>query len=365
MYWPRAAVTFRRRNSKSMFVIGQSEPSRYIRTTRMLSARAELKFANLSRIRFFSPREADELAEQVRKRNVFARHSWENNFYLQRVKALADHTVIEVFRQGDPRDIGEKTEQVATSLERITVLSSSIALDRGQLQRKLGISAGPRSEISFMISPGFRFLRSRTRPVPATQGVLIDERFCKRFSRCGFNTLADYMQSTTDLAKRVSRSLDWLFDSRTDPRMEAAVVKTSIALESLLIFSESESLGQSLSERAAFALSSNPDRRRLISRTLKRFYDARSGVVHGSEKKVKKLTPTLLEAVDRLAILLCLVIAANSRLWHSADALREWCEGQRWGEPSKDVQLPFLGSYLRNALALSSDELEPMTASVG
>jgi hypothetical protein len=348
-----------------MFVIGQSEPSRYIRTTRMLSARAELKFADLSRIRFFSPREADELAEQVRKRNVFARHSWENNFYLQRVKALADHTVIEVFRQGDPRDIGEKTEQVATSLERITVLSSSIALDRGQLQRKLGISAGPRSEISFMISPGFRFLRSRTRPVPATQGVLIDERFCKRFSRCGFNTLADYMQSTTDLAKRVSRSLDWLFDSRTDPRMEAAVVKTSIALESLLIFSESESLGQSLSERAAFALSSNPDRRRLISRTLKRFYDARSGVVHGSEKKVKKLTPTLLEAVDRLAILLCLVIAANSRLWHSADALREWCEGQRWGEPSKDVQLPFLGSYLRNALALSSDELEPMTASVG
>ena len=92
-----------------MLAVGQPEPSRYIRTTGMLSARAILKFADLSRIRFFSVREADELAAQVRKRNVFARHSWENNFYLQRVKALADHTVIEVFRQGDPKDIGEKT----------------------------------------------------------------------------------------------------------------------------------------------------------------------------------------------------------------------------------------------------------------
>lgn len=353
------------RASKSMLAVGQSEPSRYIRTTGMLSAQAVLKFADLSKIRFFSVREANELAEHVRKRNVFARHSWENNFYLQRVKALADNTVIEVFRQGDPKDIGEKTEQVATTLERITVLSSSIALDRSQLQRKLGIGARPRSETSFMISPGFRFLRSRARPAPAAQGVLIDERFCKRFSRCGFNTLADYMQSRTDIAKRVSRSLDWLFDSRTEPRLEAAVVKTSIALESLLIFSESESLAQSLSERAAFALSSNPDRRHLISRILKRFYDARSGVVHGTQKKVKKLTPTLLETVDRLAILLCLIIAANSRLWQSADALRQWCEGQRWGEPSREVQIPFRGSYLRNALALSQDELEPAKAAVG
>jgi hypothetical protein len=342
-----------------MYEIGQSELSRYIRTTMMLSARTVLKFADLSKIRFFSVREADELAQQVRKRNVFARHSWENNFYLQRVKALADHTVIEVFRQGDPKDIGEKTEKVATSLERITVLSSSITLDRSQFQRKLGISSRPRSETSFMISPGFRFLRSRARPAPAAQGILVDERFCKRFSRNGFDALADYVQSNTDIAKRVSRSLDWQFDSRTDPRLEAAVVKSSIALESLLIFSESESLAQSLSERAAFALSSNPDGRHLISRALKRFYDVRSGVVHGSEKKVKKLTPSLLETVDRLAILLCLVMAANSRLWHSADALREWCEGQRWGAPSKEVQFPFGGSYLRNALALCQDELEP------
>ena len=216
-----------------------------------------------------------------------------------------------------------------------------------------------------MISPGYRFLRSRARPAPVAQGVLIDERFCKRFSRCSFNTLPDYMQSRTDIAKRVSRSLDWLFDSRTEPRLEAAVVKTSIALESLLIFSESESLAQSLSERAAFVLSSNPDRRHLISRTLKRFYEARSGVVHGSQKKAKKLTPALLETVDRLAILLCLIIAANSRLWYSADALREWCEGQRWGDPSKEVQIPFPGSYLRNAIALSQDELEPATAGAG
>jgi Apea-like HEPN len=350
--------------SKSMLTVGQPEPSRYIRTTGMLSARAVLSFAGLGKVRFFSVREATELAEQVRRRNVFARHSWENNFYLRRVNALADHTVLEVFRPGDPNDIGEKAEQLAMSLERIAVLSSSFTMHRSQLQRKLGIRARRRPETNLMISPGFHFLRSRARAAPPVQGVLIDEHFCKRFSRCGFNTLAECVQSRTDIAKRVSRSLDWLFDSRTEPRLEAAVVKTSIALESLLIFSESESLAQSLSERAAFTLSSDPDRRHLISRTLKRFYDARSGVVHGGEKKVKKLTPTLLETIDRIAILLSLVIAANTRLWQSASALRDWCEGQRWGEPSREVRIPFPGSYLRKALAMSQRELEPATTGV-
>jgi hypothetical protein len=111
--------------------------------------------------------------------------------------------------------------------------------------------------------------------------------FCKRFSRCGFDTLANYIQSNSDISNRLAVSLAWLFDSRIEPRLAASVVKTSIALESLLIFSESESLAQSLSERAAFILSPDPSRRQQISRMLKRFYDARSGVVHGSQKKAK------------------------------------------------------------------------------
>jgi hypothetical protein len=135
-------------------------------------------------------------------------------------------------------------------------------------------------------------------------------------------------------------------------------LQTSIALESLLILSESESLAQTLSERAAFILSPEPGRRQHISRILKRFYDARSGVVHGSQKKAKKLTPSLLETVDRLTILLRLVIAANAKVWPSSNALREWCETQRWGAPSNEIKIPFPDLYLRNALLSGQKELE-------
>jgi hypothetical protein len=125
-----------------------------------------------------------------------------------------------------------------------------------------------------------------------------------------------------------------------------------------LIFTESESLAQSLSERAAFILSANPARRKLISKILKRFYEVRSGVVHGSQKKAKKLTPTLLETVDRIMLLLTLVISANSKVWMDTDGLREWCETQRWGEPSIEIIVPFPDTYLKNVLAVASSELE-------
>ena len=163
------------------------------------------------------------------------------------------------------------------------------------------------------------------------------------------------------MAIRVKNSLQWLFKSRIESRLPASIVKTSIALESLLIFSESESLAQSLSERAAFILSSEPNRRKLISRILKRFYDTRSGIVHGSQKKAKKLTSTLLETVDRLTVLLYLSISANSNQWPTSDRLREWCETQRWGTPSSKIVVPFPDLYLKNALVVGAKEFEQNT----
>jgi Apea-like HEPN len=344
-----------------MLPIIKPEPSRYIRTTWMISAQIALKFADSSKIRFFSSDEADRLAEQVIKRNVFSRHSWENNFYLQRVKELANHTIIEVFRPGDPRGMSDEAETVASILEKLTILSTTVALRKIDLQRKLGISSKPRTETDFILSPDYHFLRSRARPAPTVQGILVDETFSRRFSRCGFDTITDYIQSNSDISKRVLLSLDWLFDSRIEPRLQASVVKTSIALESLLIFNESESLAQSLSERAAFIMSSDPNRRQQISRLLKRFYDARSGVVHGSQKKAKKLNLSLLETVDRLTVLLCLIIATNSKLWSTTEILREWCETQRWGKPSSDVKIPFPDIYLRNVLVAGEREMEQRT----
>jgi hypothetical protein len=102
-------------------------------------------------------------------------------------------------------------------------------------------------------------------------------------------------------------------------------------LERLLIFSESESLGKSLAERTAFILSDNGDARAKLSESIKRFYDARSGIVHGSRKKRRLLSPRLQESTDRIVLLLCLKLAANSTLWNSVEALRIWSESQKWG----------------------------------
>jgi hypothetical protein len=142
-------------------------------------------------------------------------------------------------------------------------------------------------------------------------------------------------------------------------------VKTAIALESLLIFSESESLAQSLSERAAFILSADPIRRQHISRIVKRFYDARSGVVHGGQRKARKLTASLIEAVDRIAVLLILTVAANLQLWPSVEALRAWCETERWGEPSKEVKISFPDFHMKNTLAWGERELLQQAGGVG
>lgn len=328
-------------------------PSRYMRTTSMLSAEVDLELPNSDRIRLFSKAEAGLLAESVRKRNVFARHSWENNFYLNRVSELADQTVVEIFRPGDPRDIAEEAQMAVELVERLAVLSSTVAMTKSELQRKLGIGAKRGDEIDFSNDFELRFLRSRQKAAPSVQGIRIDERFRKRFFKCGFHNLVGQHLSGNNLAKRVLTSLDWLFESRLEPKLPASVVKTCVALESLLIFSETESLARSLSERAAFILSPAPSTRREISDVVKRFYEARSGVVHGGRKKAKKLTPGLAESVDRLAVLLCLVVGSNYDLWPSPDALREWCEDQRWGKPSIEVNIPFSVAYLNNAIMLS------------
>ena len=326
--------------------------SRYIRSCWMLCARSELQLPDKTSIRLFPENEADQLAEVTRKRNVFARHSWENSFYLQRIKALSNRTVIEVLRPGEPDDMINEAEQFAIALEKLAVLSTTFSMSRPELHRRLALSEHRRSVFDITIGREFNYLRSKSKPERLVQGITIDERFCRRFERCGFPTLLSFCVTNNDIARRVRRAVDWLFESRLEPGLTAAVVKTSIALESLLIFSESESLSSSLSERTAFILSPNAETRRKVSRLVKNFYDIRSGVVHGNRKKAAMLTARLLDIVDRLVLMVCLIIASNSDKWSSQESLREWSESQRWGSPSTNVLISFPVMHLRNALTM-------------
>lgn len=339
-----------------MFDIKLPIESRYVRTTWLLNAQAMLEFPNSSKVRLFDEQEATDFANKIRRRNVFARHSWENNFYLHRVSELANRTIIEVLRSGSPDESYKEAEKEGELIEKVVLLSTTLVLRKDSLLRKLGISPNIRREVDFISDNKLQFIRSRSQRSPSAEGILIDKQFCMRFSKCGFFNLFQYCQGQTDLTNRVRVSADWLLESRREARLTASVVKTSIALESLLIFSESESLARSLSERAAFILSSSPDTRQEISRIINQFYEVRSGVVHGSQKKTKKLSASLIECVDRLTLLLQLIISANQHLWSNVNELRIWCEKQRWGGPSRDVIVPFSQRYTKIALALIGRE---------
>ena len=336
-----------------MFQFGVTNESRYMRITPILSAVKMLQMPDESSVRFFGKAEADKLAEAIRKRNVFARHSWENNFYVQRIKAFSNQTIIEVFLQGDPNEIAVEAEERSDLIEMLLVLSSTIALDKNKLHKKLGVGLKSQTQIDFIFGNEMRFLKSRSKAKLAVKGLEINEQFTRRFSRLGVEELYKCCLKGNDISKRLRRSLEWLYESRLELNLAASIVKTAIALETLLIFNETESLARSLSERTAFIISNKLETRRHISIILKTFYDARSGVVHGSKKKKRKVTPELLESVDRITFLLILTISANHNGWPTIERLSQWCELQRWGQPSTQVKYPFQEITLTRAIKLS------------
>ena len=126
------------------------------------------------------------LSETVRRRNVFARHSWENNFYIQRIAELSNTTVIEVLRPGDPDDMLLEAQSISGLLERFAVLSSTFALSRPDFHRVLAIRPDRSSSLDFTFGRQFYYLRSTARPAPVAKGIGIDDRFKRRFERCGF-----------------------------------------------------------------------------------------------------------------------------------------------------------------------------------
>lgn len=333
--------------------------SRYLRTTSMLSAHCNLELPSLqSRVRFMTVEETSKLSETARRRNVFARHSRENSFYIQRIRELSDSTVIEVLRPGDPDDMLAEAKAVADLLERLAVLSSTFTLRRADLHRALAIASDRTSSVDVTIGRNFYYLRSSARTVSAPKGVPIDGRFTRRFDRCGFLGLMAACRLNGDTARRLEAASLWLFESRREPSDPAAAVKSAIALEALLGANGSEPITRALSERAAFILSRDHIVRSTISRAVREFYGVRSAVVHG--RRGHKITlPVMLEGIDRAILLLCLTIAANLSSWPSTGALVTWCENQKWGAPATAVVRPFPGQYLAGALRLFGRAAKP------
>ena len=184
------------------------------------------------------------------------------------------------------------------------------------------------------------------------KGISITSRFQKRFEKCGFFNLFNYCLHSNDLTHRVNSSIDWLFESRREPSLHAAIVKTSIALEILLIFTDSENLSKSLSDRVSYLLSPIPDERQQLSKIITYFYDIRSAIIHGNRKKLSSINPSIIEVMDRICVLMYLTIASNSQFWTSEQDLRKWFGKLHWGYVMKAIKYPFSRLYLKNIFKL-------------
>lgn len=323
-----------------------------MRTTWLLSAIEPLDLPSIgASIRPISAAESNSLADHVMKRNVFARHEKENSFYVQRARLLSGATVIEILGAGALDQFLPEARTTAELVERVVVLSSLLGVRRRRTHQLAALTRHRRYGFDLAISPGFAYVRSSQRDEVRPRGIPIDRTFIRRFNNCGFLQLISAMASRGRLAQRLQQSSGWLFESRLETDPDAAAVKTAIALECLLLASESENLRGPLSERASFLLCDDPARRRRTAKCVKQFYDLRSAIVHGGRHRPSK-NEILLEGIDRLVLLLLLAVGANAPLWGSFERVVEEVELRKWGASGQGIQRPFASSTLAGALKL-------------
>ena len=309
-----------------------------------------MEFPKLNaQILYVSKKGLTKMIDPIKKHNLFAAYYRENSFYLNKAKELYDRTVIEIYRKGNLDEIILDCQVIADILEKCVLISSILVIRRKEYQKIMGIQTKLGAEFYFAISKNYRYLRTKSVSVPEVAGLTLDKRFYNRFFKCGFEDLAVFCMQNTKISSRVKAAINWLIESRQDVTLSAAIVKTSIALESLLIFDKSEPLSKSLSERAAFLLSPDANVRKNISKIIKQFYNERSKVVHGSSSSVHI---NMIESVDRLIVLLCLIISNNKNQFRNQENIQNWCEDIKWGQRKFEIILPFPNTYLKNALKL-------------
>jgi len=321
-----------------------------MRTTSLFHAVVPVGFPDGTQIRHFSQYDCDSLRKMLLNRNAFSRHRVDRDFYYRRAAAFADTTVIEVTRpefSGDIKAVADDSDVA----EQVTLIAASMILRKPQLLRCLGIGVRPAPQVELLRGPRLEVLRSKTMPTPRGGGFHINSALAKRVYSTGLASVYTACFQSGETHNRLRLALRWLFESRCEPRFEAAIVKTSIALESLLALSESESLSRTLSERMAFLLSELPAERERIYALFKSFYDTRSKIVHGSKKKKNAFKTNMLDAVDRLIALALSVISSGISSWPSIEDWRQWCEAERWGAPQK-INRPYAKVFVKNALNL-------------
>ncbi|MCS3666417.1 hypothetical protein GGP77_000622 [Salinibacter ruber] len=322
----------------------------YLRTTRWLKAESSVSVSPDCTICAYTEEQARRTAELVRKRNPAARISGPSDFYYQRAEGLGGRTVVEVKKTGQ-RGHGLSDERLSELARLAEVVVAASLLLQGDRSTFLRRSVGVQNEIfdlHITERARDRSVSSTSQPEKEPTGLIVDDTAERRFNKNGFRDLYHVSTTDTKLSTRLRRCLDWLIQSRTDKSESSALVKTSTALETLVVIGR-EPTRRALSERGAYILSDDPEERREISRAIKKFYSKRGDIVHGKGVEEEGDISRILEFGDRLAVLIGLVLSANSDRWKNADDVRRYCDAIRWGG-DRTCTRPWSKTYLNAAL---------------
>ena len=223
------------------------EGTTYLRTLPYFDARESVRLTDTINVSRISSSEAQRLAKFVRSNHVFSRIG-NHRTYLERAESLAGETVLHM-RAHEVVSADDMRERADLAV-RCLLLARTLAGERGGQVRSL--TGAGHGGFDLHISPyeyGVQ-LRSNSEGRPRTSGLRLGGVDSRRISRLGIGEFYEFLVEGSKLAASASRGLDWLWQSRFERDVRAAAVKTSTALESILVFGR-ERPTQMIRERRA------------------------------------------------------------------------------------------------------------------
>lgn len=205
----------------------------YIRLVDQFAPDDEFSLGALT-LRRYSAEEALELREALRTRDVFARHANDGDFYTRRALAFSDKPVLLAkltYDYPDPSSIRRE----ADIAEALLIIASAFNLKRPQLHSHIVGRANRSSTIDLHIDVRTGKLSSLSRDATVQRPLTISPRCARRYSKLGFDGVVQRLAATSCfLGRRLRTACRWLHESRLDPNVGAAFIKTGTAAETLI-----------------------------------------------------------------------------------------------------------------------------------
>lgn len=317
----------------------------YIRVVPQFEPEADFSLGPLS-LRQFTSDEAAQLYAKLRRRNVFARHAKDNDFYTSRAADFAEKPVL-IATASRPEWNAESFRRQADVAEALIILATAFALKRKDLHKQIAGFALREPTIDLYLD-GYRgTLSTQMRRERSQRALVITETLIRRYTRLGFDRAVQALAAEASFSgARVRLVCEWLLSSRLDPSVGSAFIKTGTAAETLIADDSQGQVTRKVSHRIALLTASNESEFRELRDALRALYGVRCDFAHGRHRGAP--TPPQmrqLEAFDRLVALGLAGFSHNCGALTSPSAVARW-----FSNATVPVPMPFSPSFVRGAL---------------